>query len=95
MLAIQVNVCYILKHLEDRKTLFVHIHIFITLDVTSSSFSTCTEELDLRFVLLCIVRMASQLYNKYEQRTLSYSMSFYYCIQRKHTAAVKMALSLM
>ena len=26
MLAIQVNVCYILKHLEDRKALSVHIY---------------------------------------------------------------------
>ena len=26
MLAIQVNVCYILKHLEDRKVLSVHIY---------------------------------------------------------------------
>ena len=25
MLAIQVNVCYILKHLEDRKALSVHV----------------------------------------------------------------------
>ena len=26
LLAIQVNVCYILKHLEDRKALSVHIY---------------------------------------------------------------------
>ena len=33
LLAIQVYVCYILKHLEDRKALSVHV--IITLDVTS------------------------------------------------------------
>ena len=52
MLAIQVNVCYILEHLEDRKALSV---IFITLGVTSFSFSNCTEKLGLRLVLLYTV----------------------------------------
>ena len=51
MLAIEVNVCYTLKHLEDRKALF----IFITLGVASFSFSTCTEELGLCLVLVYTV----------------------------------------
>ena len=33
MLAIQVTVCYILKHLEDRKALSVHIYYYTWCDI--------------------------------------------------------------
>ena len=52
LLGIQISVCYILKHLEDRKH---DLFIFITLGVTSFSLSNCTEELGLRLVLLYTV----------------------------------------
>ena len=42
MLAVQVNVCYILKHFKIGKH---YLFIFITLIVTLSSSSSCTEEL--------------------------------------------------
>ena len=59
---IPVNVCYILKHLEDRKALS-YLFIFITLDVTSFSFSNYTEELGLRLVP---TYYASFLYTQFE-----------------------------
>ena len=52
MLAIQFNECYILKHVKVGKR---YLFIFITLGVTSFSFSNCTEELGSRLVLLYTV----------------------------------------
>ena len=53
MLAIQVKVCYILKHLE--KIGKCCLFIFIPLGVTSFSFSNCTVEIGSRLVLLYTV----------------------------------------
>ena len=72
LLAVQVNVCYILKHLEDRKALsvliyytwcdiilFFKLHRRTRLTPRSSTHS------------LKLIRMRSHQCNKYEQITLS------------------------
>ena len=75
LLAIQVSVCYILKHLEDRKARSVHIYytwcdiilIFKLHRRTRLKFRSSTHSLK--------IRMMSHLCNKYEQITLSYLLS--------------------
>ena len=72
---IKVNVFYILKHLEDRKALSVHIH-YTWCDITlifkmhrRSRFTPCSSIHSLK------IRMTSRPCNKYEQITLSYLLS--------------------
>ena len=48
LLVIQVIVCHILKHKVGKRDMF----ILIVFSVKSFSFSTCTEQLGLRLVLL-------------------------------------------
>ena len=75
MLLIQVNVCYILKHLEDRKALSVHIYytwcdiilIFKLHRRTRLTPSSSMHSLK--------IRMTSHPCNKYERTTLSYLLS--------------------
>ena len=80
MLVIQVSLCYILKQLEDKKALSVHIY-YTCCDVIL--ISKCTEELGergelgLRLVLIhsLKIRVTSRPCNKYEQITLSYLLN--------------------
>ena len=75
LFAIQVNVCYILKHLEDRKALSVHID-YTWCDIILIFKLHGRPRLTPRS---CIhsskIRMTSLPCNKYEQITLSYLAS--------------------
>ena len=78
--AIQVSVCYILIHLENRKG-ERDLFIFIALCVTSLAFSNCTEELTLNLLLLyCQFGNSNDVtsMNKYEQIVISYLLSVNY-----------------
>ena len=82
MLAIQVNVCYILKHLEDRKTLSVHIYytccdIILIFKLHRRTRLTPIHSLK--------IRMTSQPCNKYEQIMLSYLLSVKYSKNRQNS----------
>ena len=71
LLDIQVSVCYILKHLEDRKALSVHIYCI-----------WCDILLFFKLHKLPIhslkIRVTSHLCNKYEQIVLSYLLCVNY-----------------
>ena len=78
MLAIQVNACYILKHLEDRKALSVHIcHTWcdITLVFKLDRRTRLTPRSSIHSLKIL---MTSHPCNKYEQITLSYLLSVNY-----------------
>ena len=74
MLLVQVSLCYILKHLEDRKAWYVHIY-YTCCDIIL--IFNCIEELSLcrSSILSLTIRMTSHLCNKYEHTTLSYLLS--------------------
>ena len=75
MPAIQVNVCYILKHLEDRKALSVHIYYpwcDIILIFKRHGRTRLTPRSSIHSLK---IRMTSHPCNKYEQITLSYLLS--------------------
>ena len=75
MLAIQVNVCYVLKHLEDRKALSVHIY-YIWCDIILIFKLYRRTRLTPRSSLHSLkIRMTSHSCNKYEQIMLSYLLS--------------------
>ena len=68
MLLIQVSLCYILKHLEDRKAWHVHIYYTYTLHLTP--------QLTPRSSIHSLkIRLTSHPCNKYEHTTLSYLLS--------------------
>ena len=74
MLVIQVSLCYILKHLEDRKACYVHIYytwcdIIPILKLHRHSLK---------------IRMTSYSCNKYEHTTLSYLLSVHYMLSLLH-----------
>ena len=78
MLAIQVNVCYILKHLEDKKALSVHIyytwcHIILIFKLHRRARLTPRSSIH-----SLKIRITSHPCNKYELTTLSYLLSVSY-----------------
>ena len=75
MLAIQVNVCYILKHLEDRKALSVHIY-YTWCDITLIfKLHRRTRVMPRSSIHSLQIRMTSHPCNKYEQIMPSYFLS--------------------
>ena len=72
---VQVSLCYILKHLEDRKAWYVHIYytwcdiILIFKLHRRTRLTTCSSIHSLK------IRMTSRPCNKYEHTTLSYLIS--------------------
>ena len=82
MLLIQVSLCYVLKHLEDRKGWYVHIyytwcHIILIFKLhRRTRLMPCSSLHSLK------IRMTSHPCNKYEHTTLSYLLSVDYYIPR-------------
>ena len=74
-LAIQVNVCYILKHLEDRKVLSVHIYYTWCDVILIFKLHRRTRHTPRSSIHSLKIRMTSHPCNKYEQITLSYLLS--------------------
>ena len=80
LLVVQVSVCYILKHLKDRKAGSVHIycaccHINIIFKLQRRS------RLTLRFSIHSLkIQMSSHPCNKSEQITLSYLVNVNYLL---------------
>ena len=73
--------CYILKHLKDKKLLSVHIYYMV---MTSFSFSNCTEELSFASFFYTQFENSNDVIpcNKYEQITPSYRLSVNHNIPR-------------
>ena len=75
MLPIQVDVCYILKHLEDRKALSVHIY-YTWCDIILIFKLHRRPRLTPRASIHSLkIRMTSHPCNKCEHITLSYLLS--------------------
>ena len=75
LLAIQVNICYILKHLEVRKALPVHIyHIWCDI-ILIYKLHRRTRLTPRSSIYNLKIRMTSHPCNKYEQTMLSYLKS--------------------
>ena len=75
MLLIQISLCYILKHLEDRKALSVHIYctwcdIFLIFKLHRRTRLTPRSSIH-----SLKIRMTSHPCNKYEYITLSYLLA--------------------
>ena len=75
MPAVQVNVCYILKHLEDRKALSVHIYYTWCDIILIFKLHRRTRLTPRSSIHSLKIRMTSHPCNKYEQITFSYLLS--------------------
>ena len=83
MPAIQVNVCYILKHLDDRKALSAHIYYTWCDIILIFNMHRRTRLTPRSSIHSLKIRMTSHLYNKYEKITLSYFLSVNYTILKQ------------
>ena len=77
LLDIQVSVCYILQHIDDRKALSVHIY-YTWYDILISKPHRRTRLIRCSSIHSLKIRMTSHPCNKYEQITLSYLLSVKY-----------------
>ena len=77
MLAVQVIVCYVLKHLEDRKALSVHICYSWCDIILIFKMHKRTRLTPRSSIHSFKIRMMSHPCNKYEQITLSPFLSTY------------------
>ena len=75
LLDIQVGVCYILKHLEDRKAWSVHIHYTWCDIILIFKLHRRTRLTPRSSIHSLKIRMPSHPCDKYEQITLSYFLS--------------------
>ena len=75
MLAVLVNVCYILKHLEDRKALSVHIYYTRCDIIIICKLHRRTRLTPRSSIHSLKIRMMSHLCNKHEQIMLFYLLS--------------------
>ena len=71
MLLIQVSLCYILKHLEDRKAWYVHIYHTLCDIILIFKLHRRTRLTPRSFIHSLVIRMTSHTRNKYENTTLS------------------------
>ena len=79
MLLIQVSLCYILKHLEDRKALSVHIYYTWCDIILIFKPHKRTPLIPRSSIHSLRIRMTSHPCNEYDQTTLLYllSVNFY------------------
>ena len=82
MLLIQVSLCYIPKHLEDRKAWYVHIYYTWCDIILIFKLHRRTRLTPRSSIHSLKIRMMSHPCNKYEHTTLSYLLSVNY-IHRK------------
>ena len=80
----RLNVCYIIKHLEDRKALYIHIYytwcdIILIFKLHRRTWLTPRSSIH-----SLKIRMTSHPCNKYEHITLSYLPSVKYTLQTPH-----------
>ena len=75
MLLIQVSLCYVLKHLEDRKAWYVHIYYTWCNIILIFKLHRRTGLTPRSSIHSFKIRMTSHLCNKYEHTTLSYLLS--------------------
>ena len=78
MLLIQVSLCYILKHLEDRKAWYVHSYYTWCDIILIFKLHRRTRPVPCSSIQSLKIRMTSHPYNKYEHTTLSYLLSVNY-----------------
>ena len=87
MLAIQLNVCYIVKHLEDGKALSVQI-CYTWCDILIFKLHGRTRLKPRSSIHSFKIRMTSHTCNKYEQITPSYLLSINYILKDNFWAHV-------
>ena len=75
MLLIQVSLCYILEHLEDRKAWYVHIYYTWCDIILIFKLHRRTRLTPRSSIHSLKIRMTSHPCNKYEHTTLSYLLS--------------------
>ena len=78
MLLIQVRLCYIPKHLEDRKAWYFHIYYTWCDIILIFKLHRRTRLTPRSSIYSLKIRMTSHLCNKYEHTTLSYLLSVKY-----------------
>ena len=78
MLLIQVSLCYIVKHLEDRKAWYVHIYYTCCDIILISKLRRRTWLTPRSSIHSLKIRMTPYPCNKYEHTTLSYLLSVKY-----------------
>ena len=82
LIVIEVSLCYILKHLEDRKAWALHIYYTWRDIILIFKLHRSTQRMPRSSVHSLEIRMTSHPCNKYEQIMLSYFLSVNYNIPR-------------
>ena len=82
MLLVQVSLCYILKHLEDRKAWYVHIYYTWCDIILIFKLHRGTRLTSRSSIHSLKIRMTPHPCNKYEHTTLSYLLSVKYLMTK-------------